>query len=155
MDNYTSFQMFENARRGRQARKFTTNVPKILDLKSSSEQIFFRKLTLGATDCFEYPLKSLLPFLNQATKKNSRNRKLQTPKILRSSLSFEIGVPFALLSCSLQAIKIPKVFILAKYSLNQKALDKSREKNLLFETLQIFEACRFFVSIASSSTEIS
>ena len=40
--------MFQNLRRGRQARKFTTNVPKILDLKSSSEQIFFRKLSLGA-----------------------------------------------------------------------------------------------------------
>ena len=32
--------MFENPRRGRQARSFTTNVPKILDLQSSSEQIF-------------------------------------------------------------------------------------------------------------------
>ena len=32
--------MFENPRRGRQARNFTTNVPKILDRKSSSEQIF-------------------------------------------------------------------------------------------------------------------
>ena len=32
--------MLENPRRGRQARNFTTNVPKILDLKSSSEQIF-------------------------------------------------------------------------------------------------------------------
>ena len=32
--------MFENPRRGRQAKNFTTNVPKILDLKSSSEQIF-------------------------------------------------------------------------------------------------------------------
>ena len=32
--------MFENPRRGRQASNFTTNVPKILDLKSSSEQIF-------------------------------------------------------------------------------------------------------------------
>ena len=31
--------MFENPRRGRQARNFTKNVPKILDLKSSSEQI--------------------------------------------------------------------------------------------------------------------
>ena len=40
--------MFENPRRGRQARNCTTNVPKILDLKSSSEQIFFRKLSLGA-----------------------------------------------------------------------------------------------------------
>ena len=32
--------MFENPRRGRQARNFTTNIPKILDFKSSSEQIF-------------------------------------------------------------------------------------------------------------------
>ena len=31
-----------------QARNFTTNVAKILDLKSSSEQIFFRKFSLGA-----------------------------------------------------------------------------------------------------------
>ena len=42
--------MFENPRRGRQARNFTTNVPKILVLKSSSEQIFSRKLPLGAPD---------------------------------------------------------------------------------------------------------
>ena len=40
--------MFENPRRGRQARNFTTNVPKILDVKSPSEQIFFRKLSLSA-----------------------------------------------------------------------------------------------------------
>ena len=40
--------MFENRRRGRQARNFTTNAPKIIDLKSSSEQIFSRKLPLGA-----------------------------------------------------------------------------------------------------------
>ena len=32
--------MFENPRRGIQARNFGKNVPKILDLKSSSEQIF-------------------------------------------------------------------------------------------------------------------
>ena len=32
--------MFENPRRGRQAKNFATTVPKILDLKSSSEQIF-------------------------------------------------------------------------------------------------------------------
>ena len=32
--------MFENPRRGRQARNFTANAPKILDLKLSSEQIF-------------------------------------------------------------------------------------------------------------------
>ena len=40
MGNHTILQMFENPRRGRQARNFTTNVSKILDLKSSSEQIF-------------------------------------------------------------------------------------------------------------------
>ena len=33
-----------------EARNFTANVPKILGLKSSSEQIFFRKLSLGAPD---------------------------------------------------------------------------------------------------------
>ena len=42
--------MFENPRRGRQARNFKTNVPKILDIKSSSEQIFSEKMTLGAPD---------------------------------------------------------------------------------------------------------
>ena len=46
--------MFENPRRGRQARNFTTNVPKILDLKSYSEQIFFRKLSLGAPEIFTH-----------------------------------------------------------------------------------------------------
>ena len=40
--------MFKNPRRVRQARNFTKNVLKILDLKSSSEQIFSEKLTLGA-----------------------------------------------------------------------------------------------------------
>ena len=48
--------MFENPRRGRQARNFTTNAPKILVLKSSSEQIFSRKLPLDA------PAFSLLSF---------------------------------------------------------------------------------------------
>ena len=42
--------MSENPRRGREARNFTTNVPKILDLKSSSEQIF-------SENCRWVPLK--------------------------------------------------------------------------------------------------
>ena len=43
--------MFENPRRpGRQARNFTTNVPKILGLNSPFVQIFSRKMTLGAPD---------------------------------------------------------------------------------------------------------
>ena len=40
MGNYNIFQMFENPRTGRQARNFTSNDAKILDTKSSSEQIF-------------------------------------------------------------------------------------------------------------------
>ena len=49
MGNYTILQMFENPRRGRKARNFTTNAPKVLDLKSSSEQIF---TTSTAVDYF-------------------------------------------------------------------------------------------------------
>ena len=57
MGNFTIFWMFEYPRRGRQARNFTTNVPKILDLKSPSEQIFSRKLSLGApVICFSLKL---------------------------------------------------------------------------------------------------
>ena len=48
MGNYTIFLKFENPWKGRQARNFTTNVSKILDLESSTEQMFFRKLSLGA-----------------------------------------------------------------------------------------------------------
>ena len=44
--------MFENPRRGRQARNFTTNVPKIVDRKSSFEQIF-------SENCRWAPLKCL------------------------------------------------------------------------------------------------
>ena len=40
MGNYAIFLMFENPRTGRQARNFITDVPKIVDVKSSSEQIF-------------------------------------------------------------------------------------------------------------------
>ena len=43
--------MFENPRRGRQARNFGKNFPKILDLKSSSEQIF-------SENCRWVPLKT-------------------------------------------------------------------------------------------------
>ena len=57
--------MFENPRKGRQARNFTTNAPKILDLKSSSEQIFSRKLPLGAPVSIFH--------LNRKTLKRARN----------------------------------------------------------------------------------
>ena len=59
--------MFENPRRGRQARNFRENDPKILDLKSSSEQIIFRKLSLGA------PVLSILD--RSRKKKTNKQRK--------------------------------------------------------------------------------
>ena len=49
--------MFENPGRGRQARNFSTNAPKILDLKSSSEQIF-------PENCRWVPPKVLKTFYN-------------------------------------------------------------------------------------------
>ena len=55
--------MSENPRRGRQARNFTTDIPKILDLKSSSEQIFFRKLSLGAPEISNTYLPEFLNIL--------------------------------------------------------------------------------------------
>ena len=60
MGKYNIFYLFENPRRGMQARNFTTNVPKILDLKSSSDQIFPRKLSLGAPDTFIRRLRQKL-----------------------------------------------------------------------------------------------
>ena len=52
MGNYIIFRGFENPRRGGQGRNLTTNVPKILDLKSSSEQIFSK-------NCRWVPLRSV------------------------------------------------------------------------------------------------
>ena len=56
--------MFENPRRGRQARNFGKNVPKILDLKLSSEQIF-------SENCHWVPLISML---NQMVASESGNK---------------------------------------------------------------------------------
>ena len=66
MGNYTiNFWGFENPRRGRQARNLTTNFPKILYLKSSSEQIFSKNcrwvpLKLGRS----WPRKTLSSHFN-------------------------------------------------------------------------------------------
>ena len=72
MGNYTIFLKFENPRRGRQARNFSENYPKILDLKSSSEQIIFPKLSLGAPEkrldmtrygIIDYVMSNFFPFM--------------------------------------------------------------------------------------------
>ena len=56
--------MFENPRNGRQARNFTTNVPKILDLKSSSDQIF-------SENCRWVPLIYMLEIRGTSTRSSS------------------------------------------------------------------------------------
>ena len=69
--------MFENPRRGRQARNFTANVSKILDLKSSSEQIFFRKLSLGTPETLlvttNFNNSKYIATLKQGEKSNQLN----------------------------------------------------------------------------------
>ena len=82
MDNSTIFLNFENPRRGRQARNLSENDPKILDLKSSSEQIIFRKLSLGAPapkDFFESQAISL-PCCHAETNEG-KSEKLKAPRI--------------------------------------------------------------------------
>ena len=53
--------MFENPRRGRQAKNLTTNVSKILDLKLSSEQIFFPKIVVGCPCGFHLIVQVVRP----------------------------------------------------------------------------------------------
>ena len=65
MGNYTIFGGVENPRRGRQARNLTTNVPKILDLKSSSEQMFFE-------NCRWVPLISVKAYSKKSVVKLAR-----------------------------------------------------------------------------------
>ena len=78
--------MFENPRRGRQARNFTTNVPKILVLKSSSEQIFSRKLPLGAPDKLEALSSQMMLIITDYKLFSERNSIMMRPLILISGL---------------------------------------------------------------------
>ena len=63
--------MFENPRRGRQGRNFTTNAPKILDLKLSFEQIFSRKLPLGA------PVQGKVSMTASGKKRRNKRRTIE------------------------------------------------------------------------------
>ena len=66
--------MFENPRRGRQAKNFTTNVPKILDLESSSKQIFSK-------NCRWVPLTEAIPMNHASTGYAFKNPKPSTINI--------------------------------------------------------------------------
>ena len=95
--------MFENPRRGRQARNFTTNVSKILDHKSCSEQMFFRKLSLGAPDFKAhllqrgYPedlINTTLPEVNFKDRKLALQQKPKTNlRILPFVTQYQPSVP--------------------------------------------------------------
>ena len=75
MGNYANCLVFENPRRGGQARNFTTNVPKILDLKSSSEQPnrYFPKIDLGCPcKIIVFPPKRMTPVLSKINKNKNK-----------------------------------------------------------------------------------
>ena len=95
MGNFTILQMFENPRRGRQARNFTTNVPKILVLKSSSEQIFFRKLSLGAPDSLRLYVLILYRFGQVFSRKNIKMSNYKDVSFIRLITVQELNVLFS------------------------------------------------------------
>ena len=68
MGNFTISGGFENPRRGRQARNLATKIPKILDLKSSSEQIFSK-------NCRWMPLTVMIT--QNVTLSNTKKGKIQ------------------------------------------------------------------------------
>ena len=84
--NFARKRLLRRLRRGKQARNFTTTGPKILDLKSFSEQIFSRKLSLGAPDLIHKHLSNTYfcfePFIKciwlQRTEVISFNHDVQT-----------------------------------------------------------------------------
>ena len=81
--------MFENSRRGKQARNFTTKVPKILDLKLSSEcSDIFRKLTLGVPELYERKRFSPITFLGKPT---CNKPALPSQRLLRVFFCYSFG----------------------------------------------------------------
>ena len=90
MGNYTILSMFENPRRGREARNFTTNAPKTLDLKSSSEQIFSRKLPLGAPEA-QVPVYSLIITVNIVIDLLEAKPSVSTLVLIKSEISLSLN----------------------------------------------------------------
>ena len=84
--------MFENPRRDRQARNFTTNVLKMLDLKSSSEQIF-------SENCCWVPLKLSIALECQQKVSHKKCRNKKTHKRL-CVYYFNCGATFHMLLSS-------------------------------------------------------
>ena len=81
--------MFENPRRGRQTRNFSTNVPRILDVKSSSEQIF-------SENCPWVPLYQRLIEKKASTPLKSQGKWLAEDSIENETVDWEstYSLPF-------------------------------------------------------------
>ena len=77
--------MFENPRRGRQAKNLTKNVPEILDLKSSSEKVFCRHSNSYPVECKHSAVARGLQDFNCSCSVSYSRRVLGIPEWVRIS----------------------------------------------------------------------
>ena len=101
MGNYTNFWMFENPRRGRLARNFTTNVPKILDSNRLPNR-YFAKIDIECLYYLARPTKTAMP---QATRNSTSITQASIPSLIWISI-FVFYLLIISLLCSLKANNI-------------------------------------------------
>ena len=77
--------MFENPRRGRQAKNLTKNVPEILDLKSFSEKVFCRHSNSYPVECKHSAVARGLQDFNCSCSVSYSRRVLGIPEWVRIS----------------------------------------------------------------------
>ena len=77
--------MFENPRRGRQAKNLTKNVPEILDLKSSSEKVLCRHSNSYLVECKHSAVARGLQDFNCSCSVSYSRRVLGIPEWVRIS----------------------------------------------------------------------
>ena len=106
--------MFENPRRGRQARNFTTNVPKILDLKSSSEQIFFE-------NCRWVPLSLAMECLS--------------PRCISGAMCGNLFIDFSMFNLGLRNLALTILQLFPKSIITGLFSDPSMTTLLVFRSL--------------------
>ena len=146
MGKYNIFYLFENPRRGMQARNFTTNVLKILDLKSSSENC--RWVPLTQERLFEWnPIFStwaILSFFSDSPTSCSLERWRWTTLKKSQTLLWEQIKRLETLSLQTTSLNAPREvhrLVLKKTS----KVKKSRNKNQDQSELEAIFSCRFWV----------
>ena len=86
--------MFENPRSGRQARNFTKNVPKTLDLRSSSEEIFSENCRWVPLLCHKVNLPRCEVNLTSCVARQPLCHKVNLPScIARQPLCHRVNLP--------------------------------------------------------------